>query len=718
MLFLFVLSVMASGCSAEDCTKYIDPFIGTGGVGHTFPGACAPFGMVQPSPVTGYGDWKYCSEYQYDDSKILGFTQNHLNGTGCPDLGNVLIMPVSGELERSWNDYGSSFLKRNEEASAGYYSVYLDEAQTKVEITASERVALYRMRYDGGGRKGLFVDLQHTPSAKKERLHTHIQEAWSEWRDDTTLVGYAKDKMFGPQIYYFVLKLSRPICDVRTLAKNEGEVAERYVATLNLAKDEELMVKIALSSVSVEGAIKNLAEVEGWDFDNLRQATKSRWNTLLSRAKMRGTKEQKINFYTSLYHAFIQPNVLSDADGFYRDAAGKVVESRASRVYTTFSLWDTYRAAHPLYTIVTPELVDDFVISMLEQGDAQGYLPIWALWGGETHCMIGNHAISVIVEAWRKGFRGFDGKRAMELIYRTQTTPHKKHNNWNLYAEYGYYPQVKMPSQGVSRTLENSYDDYAAREMAAMLGDTERQEYFAPRAEYFKNVYDAESLCARPRMADGSWQTPFDKRAYVPYKEGGAYTEATALQYTWHVQHDVDWLIDFMGGREAFVAQLDSLFVGEMRGSRVDITGLIGHYAHGNEPSHHIPYLYTLAGRQDRAAEVVREIFDTQYAARYDGLCGNDDCGQMSAWYLFSAMGFYPVDPVSCHYVLGAPQIEEVSLLLPEGKLFRVKAEGLSREAKYVESVWLNGQKLERPYITHSEIMSGGELRFVMSRKR
>lgn len=713
MLFILLISM---SCTQTDYTKYVDPFIGTGGFGHTFPGACAPFGMVQPSPVTGYGEWKYCSEYQYNDKEIFGFTQNHLNGTGCPDLGNVMIMPVAGELVREWNGYRSSYNKRDEKASAGYYSVYLDQPQTKVEITASERVALYKMRYDGGGKKGLLIDLQHTPAFKPQSLHTHISESESHWEDAQTLVGMAKDKMWARQTYFYVVEFSRPVVHTVTLPALEGEKAVRYVAEFDIPKGEELMVKVALSSVSIDGAKNNLEEVADWDFDATYRNTKAKWNELLSRADMKGTKEEKKNFYTSLYHLFIQPNILSDASGYYRNAADEVVKSKASHTYSTFSLWDTYRAAHPLYTIVAPERVNDFVVSMLEQGEAQGYLPIWALWGNETHCMIGNHAIPVIAEAWRKGFRGYDGGRALKLMKLSQTTPHKKLNDWELYMQYGYYPADKTKSQSVSVTLENSYDDYALSQMADMLGDEEDRAHYARRAEFFKNIFDSTTLCARPRLADGSWQEPFEPNVMVPYKQGGAFTEATPFQYTWHVQHDVDWLIDFMGGKEAFVKRLDSLFEGEVVHKQVDITGLIGQYAHGNEPCHHIPYLYTLAGRQDRTAEVVREVFDTQYSPRYDGLCGNDDCGQMSAWYIFSAMGFYPVDPVSCEYILGAPQIEEISLHLIDGKTFTVKAEGLSRKAKYVESVYLNGEKLDRDHITHKEIMQGGELRFVMKK--
>ena len=714
-IVLSLLLLVAVGCGTADYTKYVDPFIGTGGNGHTFPGACAPFGMVQPSPVTGYGEWAYCSEYVYNDTEILGFSQNHLNGTGCPDLGNVLIMPVSGELVREWNNYHSSYNKESETASPGYYSVYLDQPQTNVEITASDRVALYRLRYDGEGKKGLFIDLQHTPSFNKERLHTHIKEAWSEWLDDYTLVGYSKEKMWVKQEYYFVVKFNRPVVNKSVLPQLENEKALRHVAEFNLPSGEELMVKVALSSVSIEGAIENLGEVSDWDFESVRKSTKKRWNELLARAEVKGTKEQKANFYTSLYHAFIQPNILSDLNGSYRNVAGEVIKSKAKEVYSTFSLWDTYRAAHSLYTIVLPERVNDFVVSMLEQGDAQGYLPIWALWGGETHCMIGNHAIPVIAEAWRKGFRDYDGKEALELMCKTQTIPHKRNNEWGVYMQYGYYPADKISSQSVSRTLENAYDDYAVAEMAKMLGEEECRAHYAHRAEFFKNVFDPETRCVRPRLADGSWQTPFEPNVMVPYSQGGSFTEATPFQYTWHVQHDAEWLIDFMGGREAFVKRLDTLFEGEVHHNQVDITGLIGQYAHGNEPCHHVPYLYTLAGRSDRTAEVVREIFDTQYSPRYDGLCGNDDCGQMSAWYIFSSMGFYPVDPVSCQYVLGAPQIKEVSLHLPSGKSFTVKAEGLSCKAKYVDKVYLNGKLHELPYITHWDIVAGGELRFVMT---
>lgn len=708
------MSLLSVSC-VKDYTQFVDPFIGTGGDGHTFPGACAPFGMVQPSPVTGHGNWAHNSEYVYDDTDIFGFTQNHLNGTGCPDLGNVLIMPASGELVRPWNGYRSGFEKSNEKASVGYYSVYLDQPKVRVEITASERVALYRMRYDGEGKKGLLIDLQHSPAYKPHQLHTHVKECQTEWLDNKTLVGTIKDKMWTKQTYSFIAEFNHPIIHKETLPILENEKAPRYVVEFNIRKGEELMVKIALSSVSVEGAKANLAEVSDWDFDGVHRKTKQRWNKLLSRAEVNGTIDEKKIFYTGLYHAFIQPNLHSDADGRYRNAADQIIKSEASHTYSTFSLWDTYRAAHSLYTILTPELVNDFVISMLEQCDAQGYLPVWALWGNETHCMIANHAIPVITEAWRKGFRAYDGKRALEAMCKSQTTPHRKLNDWDMYMKYGYYPVDKVHSRSVSVTMENAYDDYALAEMAKMIGDEECRAHYARRAEFFKNIYDSKTKYPRPRLADGSWQTPFQKNRMVPYAEGGAFVEATPSQYAWHVQHDVDWLIEFMGGKEEFVKELDTLFEGEIIANQLDITGLIGQYAHGNEPCHHIPYLYTLADRPDRAAEVIREVIDTMYSARPDGLCGNEDCGQMSSWYIFSSMGFYPIDPVSCKYILGAPQIKSVTLHLGEGKNFTTKAEGLSRRAKYVKSVYLNGVQLDRNYITHDEIMQGGELVFKMT---
>ena len=392
------------------------------------------------------------------------------------------------------------------------------------------------------------------------------------------------------------------------------------------------------------------------------------------------------------------------------------MKAEGNKFYSTLSLWDTYRAAHPLYTIITPERVDGFVTSLLEHGEDQGFLPIWALWGVDNFGMIANHGVPVVVEAFRKGFKGFDAERAYNMVKASQTVPHKRKSFWDMYMKYGYYPTDMMETESVSYTLESVYDDYAAAVMAKELGKTEDAEYFGKRANFYKNLFDKETQFMRPRMADGSWRTPFNPSAVGHFQTGGDYTEGNAWQYTWHVQHDVPGLIELFGSPEQFKTKLDSLFTVQLETKAVDVTGLIGQYAHGNEPSHHVVYMYTIAGYPERTQELIREIFDTQYKPTPDGLCGNDDCGQMSAWYMFSAMGFYPVDPVSCNYILGAPQMPKIVWNLENGKTFTMIAENLSEENKYVESITLNGQPYTKNYITHQDIMNGGTLVFKMKK--
>lgn len=425
---------------------------------------------------------------------------------------------------------------------------------------------------------------------------------------------------------------------------------------------------------------------------------------------------QKTNFYTAFYHSLIQPNMIADVDGSYRNAADSVVKATGGEFYSTFSLWDTYRAAHPFYTLMVPERVDGFVNSLVEQAETQGFLPIWGLWGKETYTMVANHGVPVIAEAYRKGFRGFDADRAFEAIKRTQTVSHPQKSDWEIYTRYGYFPTDSIRAESVSSTLETAYDDYAAADMASLLGRTDDEKIFRERADYYKNLFDSQTGFMRPRLTDGTWRTPFDP-ASVGHSEsvGGDYTEGNAWQYTWHVQHDVPGLIALMGGNDAFADKLDSMFTTELVTTQADVTGLIGQYAHGNEPSHHVTYLYALAGRPWRTQELIRQIVDTQYRPEPDGLSGNDDCGQMSAWYMFSCMGFYPVDPVSATYVIGAPQMPGFTLHLTGGKTFSIRAEGLSKENLYVESVTLNGKPHTSPYITHDEITRGGELVFKMT---
>ena len=699
-----------------DYTQYVNPFIGAADNGHTFPGATTPFGMIQTSPVTGAVGWRYCSEYVNNDSIIWGFTQTHLNGTGCMDLGDVLVMPATGERTRAWDAYRSRFSKDQESATPGYYSVELEEPNVRAELTASPRVALHRYTYHTADSASVLIDLQHGPTWNEAQYHSQVSLCDVKWEDAQTLTGHVRNSVWVHQDYFFVLKFNRPTTGQINLPMAETEKGQRIVACFDMQPGDELLTKIALSTTSVEGARKNMdTELPGWDFEATRLAAKESWNNYLKRIEVTSTDAEKANYYTSFYHALIQPNQISDVDGMYRNAKDEIVKTGGDAFYSTFSLWDTYRAAHPFYTLMVPEKVDGFVTSLVEQGEVQGFLPIWGLWGKETFTMIANHGVSVIAEAYRKGFRGFDAERAFNMVKRTQTVSHPHKSNWENYMKHGYFPTDLTEVESVSSTLESVYDDYAAADMAKRMGKEEDAAYFSKRADFYKNLFDTQTQFMRPRNANGSWKSPFDP-SEVAHAEskGGDYTEGNAWQYTWHVQHDVPGLIALFGGEEPFLNKLDSVFTVELKTTQADVTGLIGQYAHGNEPSHHVTYLYTLAGRPERTQELIRQIFDTQYRPEPDGLCGNDDCGQMSAWYMFSAMGFYPVDPVSGNYVFGAPQLPKIVLHLADGKTFTVIAEGLSEENKYVESITLNGEAYTKNYITHEDILNGGTLVFKM----
>ena len=713
---LFSCSAPQQEIVATDYTQYVNTFIGAADNGHTFPSACRPFGMIQTSPVTGAVGWRYCSEYVYEDSVIWGFTQTHLNGTGCMDLGDILVMPVTGNRHRAWDGYRSSFQKNSESATPGYYTVTLDEPGVKAELTATLHTALHRYTYNKADSASVLIDLQHGPAWNEKQYHSQVKACDVKWENDSTLSGHVRNSVWVDQDYFFTLQFNRPVISTVDLPMGETEKGRRIVATFDLQPGEEVLMKIAMSTTGVEGAKANMAaEQPGWDFEGTRKQAKDEWNSYLSRIEMEGTPDEMTNFYTCFYHALIQPNEISDVDGKYRNAADSIVTATGGKFYSTFSLWDTYRAAHPFYTMIVPERVDGFVNSLIDQAEVQGFLPIWGLWGKENYCMIANHGVSVVAEAYAKGFKGFDAERAFQAIKQTQTVSHKLKSNWEDYMKYGYFPTDLTAAESVSSTLESVYDDYAAADMARRMGKTEDAAYFSKRADFYKNLFDPTTKFMRPRKSDGTWKSPFDPtQAAHAESNGGDYTEGNAWQYTWHVQHDVPGLIALLGGEEAFTNKLDSLFTVELRTQLADVTGLIGNYAHGNEPSHHVTYLYTLAGKPERTQELIRQIFDTQYRPAPDGLCGNDDCGQMSAWYMFSAMGFYPVNPVSGEYVFGAPQMPKFVLHLQDGKTFTVLAEGLSKEHKYVESITLNGEPYTKNYITHEDIMKGGTLVYKM----
>ena len=539
------------------------------------------------------------------------------------------------------------------------------------------------------------------------------------FEDPHTITGHNHADAWVKRHYYYVIKFDRPCTAKQKLPSQPEEKAPRYVLDFDLNPSERLQVKVALSTVSIEGAKKNLqAEVPGWDFGAVHKATRAAWNELLARADIQGTPAQKENFHTALYRLFIQPNNIADVDGQYRGADDKVRTAPGKTYYSTLSLWDTYRAAHPLYTILTPERVDSFVNTIIAHQQAQGYMPIWTLWGKENHCMIANHSIPVIVDAYLKGFRGFDAEAAFQGIKTSLTVNHPK-SDWDVLTKYGYLPFDLIKGESVSRVLEYAYDDYCAAQFAKALGKTDDAAYFAKRADYYKNIFCPETKFMRGRDTQGHWRTPFDPLKLNHGADSGYdYTEGNAWQYTWHVQHDPEGLIKLMGGKEAFAEKLSSLYTlpATVAGSGfvLDVSGLIGQYAHGNEPSHHVAYFFNYAGQPWKTQEIIRKIFDTQYKNAPGGLCGNDDCGQMSAWYLFSAMGFYPFNPCNDGYVFGAPQLPKVTLKLPGRKTFTVEAKHLSPKNQYVQDITLNGKPYDQMSISHAAVMNGGTLVFQM----
>ena len=704
-----VISLVAA-CGAAACAfaadaagvcGYVDPFVGTAGTGHTFPSACVPFGLIQAGPDTGNGDWDHCSGYRYGDSSIFGFSQTHLNGTGCPDLGDVRILPFVAESVPE----SVSYDKASESAKPGFYSVTL-AGGIKVEVSATEHCAIYRISYPKGARSRLLVDPRWCIT-RSNPASACIRSADVAPDGKNGVSGKVVVNNWVKRTYAFKMEFSRPFSSEKDLVFDFGT-----------SQGEPLLVKVALSALGgVSDAERNLAvEIPEWDFDRVASAADAKWSKMLSRVTVEGSDDQKRNFYTSLYHLFIQPNDISDAG--------------QAPYYSTLSTWDTFRAAHPLYTILVPEIVPGLVRSMQRQGEFTGYLPIWTLWGRDNQCMIGTHSVPVLVDAYLKGFPG-DWENVYAQIKETLTKKHEGRykEQWDILDKYGYYPfDLINGGQSVSRTMECAYDDWCAGKMAQKLwewgtGNGERYESLKADAEFFlkrsgnwRNVFDASVGLARGKDSKGKWREPFDPYA-LGYGEKSDFTEGNAFQYTWHVMQDPDGLVEAMGGRDAFVKRLDGLFEQpeKVEGDVLDVTGLIGQYVHGNEPSHHVIYFYTLVGERDKTARRVRDVFDKFYLPKPDGLCGNDDCGQMSAWYVFSALGFYPFNPCGGTYVLGAPQVACAKLKVKSGEL-KVVARNFSAENKYVKSVTFNGKPLDKT-IEHADLMAGGELVFEMTAK-
>lgn len=705
-LFLFLLLFSLESCSnkeeVKDFTQFVNPFIGTDGTGHTFPGACLPFGMVQPSPDNVDIGWDYTSGYQYSNPEILGFSQTHLSGTGINDLGDVLLLPF---VEDKTENFKTTYIKKSEKASPGLYSVTLNDS-IKVNLTATERVAFNQFIYPSSKAK-LLVDIQHGLRFLTDAL---VLDSKVSIESNTTISGYCHNKNWVERKYFFTLTFDTPFSNSVELSKKNKEKAPRYVLDFEL-KNKTLQAKIAFSTVSIEGAKNNLkTELPQWNFEQTVAKAKAKWNNYLAKIEIEAPLKQKEIFYTSLYHLFTQPSNIADVDGKYRGADDKIATAPNGEYYSTLSLWDTYRAANPLYTILVPERVNGFINTMLLHHKAAGYLPIWTVWGQENNCMIGNHAIPILTDAYNKGFKGFDANEALQAMIETTTKNHPN-NDWDLYNKYGYYPFDKIDNEAVSRTLESGYDDYCVALLAEKLGNKTVSKTYYKRASYYKNIFDKETGLMRGKDTHGHWRAPFDPlKPTSPMNNPGDYTEANAWQYSWaSTQHDILGVTNLLGGKEQFTKQLNTFFTlnGEKDNRHLGQEGMIGQYAHGNEPSHHISYLYAYSNEPEKGKKLITQIYNQFYNNTSNGITGNDDCGQMSAWYILTTLGFYPVNPATGAFVFGMPQTKKATIHLSENKTLTIICNGNS-----YKKITLVGTKINGIEINYKQIMKGGELKF------
>jgi predicted alpha-1,2-mannosidase len=718
---------MIVACHAKSPVDEVNPLIGTDAHGHVYPGATVPFGMVQLSPDTRDNGWDGCGGYHYSDRSILGFTHNHLTGTGCPDLGNILLMPTVGQLKlvpgsKPGEGYQARFSHDQETARPGYYEVVLPDYNVKVELTATPHAGFHRYTFPASDAGHVIVDLQHG-------VGNNVKQAQLTIEDDHTASGYRRsDGWGGSKVYYFVMEFSRPF-DSSGVAQADKDVAGKETTgketkghfDFKTKAGEQIEVRVGLSTVSIEGARKNLhAEIPNWDFDAVEKAARKQWNDALSAVQVETTDEHLAKtFYTSLYHTMVAPTLLSDVDGQFRGPDGQVHQANGFKYYTELSLWDTFRAENPLITLAQPEHVNDFVKTMLDHFTIYNHqtLPVWPEGGKETWCMIGNHAIPVIVDAYRKGFREWDAQEALhDMIASTD----RDREQLGDYRDKGYIPTGK-DVQSVSKVLEYSYDDACIGRFAKMLGQDEAAQKYARRSDTWENVFDPSTGFMRGKNADGSWVTPFGEKEQnsINFNE---YTEANAWQYNFFVPQNVSGLIAKLGGDDKFTARLDEMFDTKETipnlGSIPDVTGVIGMYSHGNEPDHHVAYLYNYAGQPWKTQARVRQIANALYNDTPGGICGNDDCGQTSAWYVFTALGFYPVDPTSGTYILGSPLVDQATLKLDpkyyKGREFTVVAKNNSPANVYIQSATLNGKPFSKGFITQDEIAAGGKLVLVM----
>lgn len=721
-----LITLALLGCSSETtiqaesepdtrtAVECVNPFIGTGGHGHTFPGATMPFGMVQLSPDTRLEGWDGCSGYHYTDSVVYGFSQTHLSGTGVSDYGDVLFMPTTGEIDHTSNElelgYPSRFQKDSENAAPGYYAVHLDDYNIDVELTTTNRVGIHRYTYNNTDCQGIVLDLLH---------RDQLIEGYYEMISDTEIIGYRISNAWAEdQRIYFVAQFSEPIVDrslyrcldINTLADTIRQVRDQQQGFFRFKNQEvnEVIIKVGVSATSIEGARLNLqTEASHWNFNQYKADAEAAWAKQLGKIEVEGgSKEQRTIFYTSLYHTMIAPNLFSDVDGKYRGMDGKIHQANHD-VYTVFSLWDTFRATHPLYTIIEQDRTKDFINTFLLQYEQGGLLPVWELAGNETFCMIGYHSVSVITDAYVKGIRGFDAELALEAMV---NSANQNHHGLEAYKRKGFIG-AGDESESVSKTLEYAYDDWCIAVFADSLGHDSIANEFYTRSKNWINMFDTETGFMRARM-NGGWQPGFK-----PEEVNFNFTEANSWQYSAFVPHDIETLISKHGGEAMFEQWLDNLFSASSETSgrdQADITGLVGQYAHGNEPSHHMAYLYHFVGKPNKSVNMTHGIMQNLYTDQPDGLSGNEDCGQMSAWYVLSAMGFYPVTPGSNDYVLTSPIFDKVTIHLENGNDFVITT-NYDNGTAGIGAIKQDGGSMVRRYIHHSEIADGGSLDFIWS---
>lgn len=726
---IIILNFFALSSNAQnniDILKYVNPFIGTGGDGHTFPNACMPHGNVQIGPQTEINGWDYTAGYRWEDTTLMGFSHTRLSGTGCGSLGDILFMPRIGDftvfygsVKKPFPGWRSRFSHNDEVATPGYYSVVLSDYNVKAEFTASQRCAVHRYTFPSNDSAHIII----APSVGIEDFGGITALSQLSWINDSTIAGYRLSFGWVPfRKVHFVARFSKPFYTFQITTsrkpnwRNRSAEGRFIVGSVyfRTRENESVEVKVGISAVSIENAEENLEkEIGARSFEQVKSDAEQAWLKKLSTIRIQADQKTKEIFYSAMYHAFIHPNDITDINGEYQNVKYEKAKSPSGKYFSTLSLWDTFRALHPLYTIIQPKLDGEIVRSMVEHADVQGFLPVWTLWGAENYCMIANNAIPVVADAILKDLSGFDYEKAYQAMKISSTHNHRG-SDWDIYDKYGYYPMDFVTKESVSKTLEVSFNDWCVAQVARRLGHFEDEQFFSKRALAYRNLYDKQTNFFRAKDSNGNWLKPFNP-LNITHAHG--YTEGNAWQYYWSVLHDIPALVELSGGQRSFELKLDSLFTmhSNVEGYLHDVSGLIGQYAHGNEPSHHVAYLYNYVGKPLKTQRLLTKIMNSMYNNTPEGITGNEDCGQMSAWYIFTALGFYPVNPASGEFQIGRPFVEKAEFMLVNGRVFRIETKNLGPTSSTVKRIYINGKELQNYTLKYSDIMNGGKLVFIMN---